>query len=135
MYLTLTELPRRAGSLLSRKNPGTHACRKDTVFGVLYEIPDHLLSRDTAGERKSFDAIEGRRYQRHAIRVSRVDDPQTPTTAWTYTVINKHAGLRTSLEYARHILDGLREHQAPQDYIDHVRSRITENNPDLQGQI
>ncbi|MEK9138018.1 MAG: hypothetical protein AAB393_12905, partial [Bacteroidota bacterium] len=34
------------------------------VWGVLYDIPDYLLSRGTAGSRRSLDAIEGRLYKR-----------------------------------------------------------------------
>jgi hypothetical protein len=36
-----------------------------TVWGVLYEVDDCLLDRDTA--------LEGRNYQRHTIRVRRLD--------------------------------------------------------------
>src|SRR5438045_3551831 len=44
--------------------------REDSVrqiFGVLYEIPDYLMSRTTSGARKSLDEIEGRRYERRLI--------------------------------------------------------------------
>ena len=45
-----------------------------TVLGVLYEVPDELMSRDTAPRgRRSFDAIEGNAYERRSIRVKRKD--------------------------------------------------------------
>lgn len=105
------------------------------VWGVLYEIPDYLISRDTSGERRSFDAIEGPRYRRQEIQVCKASDPETSITAWTYTVIDKQDSLKTSCEYATHILTGLREHQAPSEYIEYVKDCIVRNNPDLQGLI
>ena len=53
------------------------------AWGVLYEIPDNLLSRETAGDRKSLDAIEGSRYRRRKIRVCRANTPDAPLTVWT----------------------------------------------------
>lgn len=105
------------------------------VWGVLYDIPNYLLSRDTVCNRRSLDAIEGSRYRRRKIKLCRPGMPGTPFTAWTYTVIQKQKGLRTSREYANYILDGLCEHQAPSEYINHVKTRILKNNPDLEGHI
>jgi hypothetical protein len=105
------------------------------VWGVLYEIPDSLLSRETADDRKSLDAIEGPRYRRRKIRVCRANTPDAPLTVWTYTAITKEKGLRTSRDYVNHILTGLREAHAPADYIAHVKARILKNNPDLQEHI
>lgn len=104
-------------------------------WGVLYDIPDHLLSRDTAGRRRSLDAIEGCRYRRRTIRIRKVGALDSSLTVWTYTVIQKQQGLITSCKYAAHILAGLREHDAPGVYIDHVRDRILRNNPALRGKI
>ena len=109
--------------------------RGKQAWGVLYEIPEDLLSKRTAGNRKSLDAIEGSRYRRRKIRVCKADTPDSPMTVWTYTVINRKKGLKTSRDYANHILAGLHGHQAPQDYIDHVKARIIRNNPDLRTQI
>ena len=105
------------------------------TWGVLYEIPDNLLSKETAGDRKSLEAIEGPRYRRRKIRVCRANTPNAPLAVWTYTVITKEKGLKTSSEYANHILTGLREHQAPADYIEHIKGRILKNNPDLRDYI
>jgi hypothetical protein len=65
------------------------------AWGVLYKIPDRLLSKHTAGNRKSLDAIEGSRYRRRKIKVCRADTPDSPMTVWTYTVINRKKGLKT----------------------------------------
>src|SRR5690348_4165929 len=36
------------------------------IWGVLYDVPDHLIESTTSGARKSFDAIEGPRYERRS---------------------------------------------------------------------
>lgn len=105
------------------------------VWGVLYEIPEKLLSRDTAGNRRSLDEIEGVRYKRRKIKIHMKDDSNKVLTVWTYTVIKKQQDLITSLEYVNHILQGLHEHEAPKDYINHVKNRILRNNLALKGQI
>lgn len=103
------------------------------VWGVLYEIPECLIDRDTAKARgrRSLDAIEGQggNYDRRDIQV------QTPAgeilTALTYTVINPREGLTTSIDYVRLIVAGLRERGAPAAYIDKVKAIAAANNPVL----
>lgn len=109
--------------------------RGKKVWGVLYEIPDNLLSKDPAVGRRSLDEIEGPRYRRRKIRVCRAYAPFAPMTVWTYTVIDKKKGLKTSRDYVKHILTGLQEHHAPTEYIAHVKARIRKNNPELRPEI
>jgi gamma-glutamylcyclotransferase (GGCT)/AIG2-like uncharacterized protein YtfP len=107
------------------------------VWGVLYEVPDSLIERQTAAEhkRRSLDAIEGEgtNYARGGIRV------KLPTgrivTAVTYQVIKPTPDLRTSLEYVRHIVSGLREHEVADDYIAKVKAIAAANNPAIASQI
>lgn len=103
------------------------------VYGVLYEVPDYLMSRESAKEegKRSLDSIEGEgvNYTRTSIEVlvgGRVE------TAVTYIVLNRKEGLVTSREYAQHIMDGLDEHGFPADYRQYVVSRIEHNNPQLR---
>jgi hypothetical protein len=49
----------------------------------------------------------------------------------TYSVRNTQPGLKTSLAYVSHILAGLREHGAPDEYVVYVKNRAIANNPDL----
>jgi hypothetical protein len=105
------------------------------IWGVLYEVPDYLIQRGTAGERKSLDAIEGRHYGRRPIRVQRPDGTRVAGEIITYTVVNPEPGRRTSIEYASHIIAGLREHGAPDEYLAYVKARVIANNPDLAVQI
>jgi gamma-glutamylcyclotransferase (GGCT)/AIG2-like uncharacterized protein YtfP len=107
------------------------------VWGVLYEVPDHLISRDSASAhgRKSFDAIEGEgtNYKREAIQVCRRDGQAL--TAITYRVRAPQAGLRTSIDYVRHVVTGLREHDIPEEYVGKVKAIASENNPDIASVI
>jgi cation transport regulator ChaC len=108
-----------------------------SVYGVVYDIPDFLLSRDTAKKhnRKSLDAIEGEgtNYVRRTINLVKADGSKL--SAVTYVVKERVTGLKTSLAYVKHILDGLREHCIPEDYRQYVVSRIIDNNPELQKEI
>src|SRR6266545_1529900 len=105
------------------------------IWGVLYNIPDHLIKRETAGQRKSLDAIEGEgiNYQSTTINIQRSDE--TTILAITYIAKAPRAGLKTSLKYVEHIIKGLRMADAPIDYIDYVKKRVVENNPDLKDSI
>ncbi len=98
--------------------------------GVLYEVPDALVTRPTAPVgRRSFDAIEGDAYARKPIRVRRRDG--TIVDAQTYVVRTPRAGLRTSLAYVTHIVRGLREHGADEAYITNIKDAAARNNPDI----
>jgi hypothetical protein len=105
------------------------------IWGVLYEVPDYLIRRETAGERKSLDAIEGQHYGRRPIRVQRPDGTPVAGEVITYTVLNPEPGQRTSIEYASHIIAGLREHGAPDEYLAYVKEQVIANNPDLTAQM
>src|SRR5271156_1792043 len=76
------------------------------AWGVLYEVPDYLIKRETAKarERKSFDEIEGEstNYKRETIEVRRQKGDVVP--AMTYTVKDPQPGLNTDIEYVRHIV-------------------------------
>lgn len=108
-----------------------------SVYGVVYDIPDFLLSRNTAKEhyRKSLDAIEGEgtNYIRATIELINADGSRF--SAITYIVKDRKTGLKTSLAYVQHILIGLKEHSIPDEYCQYVRSRIVENNSELEQEL
>jgi cation transport regulator ChaC len=107
------------------------------VWGVLYNIPDNLIRRDTAPRgRKSLDAIEGQctNYKRETIKVRRPDGDIVE--ALTYTVKDPQLGLRTNADYVRHIVCGLREHEGvPNEYIAKVKAIAAANNPDIAAEV
>jgi hypothetical protein len=106
------------------------------VWGVLYDVPDYLIDTKTAnagGRSKSFDAIEGKNYRRETITVRRSNGEVV--LALTYTVISPEAELKTSIDYVRYIVRGLREHRIPDAYISKVKDIASANNPDIAAQI
>ena len=104
------------------------------VWGVLYEVPDERVRRETCPRgSRSFDAIEGNRYLRETIRVQCPDG--SVVTALTYVVKEPQEGLRTSLDYLRHIVTGLREQGAAEDYIREVKRIAAENNPAIRDGV
>jgi hypothetical protein len=105
------------------------------VWGVVYDIPDFLISRETSGARKSLDAIEGVQYERRSIAVMDPMGAAEPSPVVTYTAKVRRLGLRTSLAYVAHIIRGLRSHNAPREYVAYVKQRIVANNPDLSGSV
>jgi len=108
------------------------------IWGILYEIPDCLIRRETSGSRRSLDAIEGegQNYERTTtIALRYANGLPVEREIITYVVRNRVSGLRTSLEYARHIIRGLREHNVPADYIEYVRTQVIANNPDLKNDL
>lgn len=67
--------------------------------------------------------------------MQRLDGTRVAGEVTTYTVVNPEPGRRTSIEYASHIIAGLREHDAPDEYLAYVKARVIANNPDLAAQI
>ncbi len=108
-----------------------------SIWGVLYEIPDHLIYRETANShsRKALDAIEGEGGNYERIHINIVDAQGTEQSVLTYVVRNRSANLETSREYAQHIIDGIEEHRLPEEYRRYVVSQIERSNPKLIGEF
>jgi len=107
------------------------------IFGVIYEIPDFLIFRDSAKEngRRSMDAIEGEgvNYIRQSIELERMDG--SIVSALTYVVKDRRSDITTSMHYVQHILDGLKENGLPEEYRQYVISRVIANNGGLAHQL
>jgi cation transport regulator ChaC len=106
-----------------------------SAYGVLYEVPGYLISRETAHvvRRRSFDEIEGKAYERRVIQVRRSDG--AVLEAITYLVRNPRQNLHTSAEYVAHIIGGLREHGAAEEYIQSVKATAIANNPEIRSVV
>jgi hypothetical protein len=106
---------------------------EDLAWGVLYDVPDHIIERDTHAPRrwKSLDEIEaeGKNTRRTNIRVRKVGGEEV--SAVTYVGLRTQEGLKTTDEYAQHILRGLKSHGAPEEYVHKVREMIIANNPEI----
>ncbi|MES2579400.1 MAG: gamma-glutamylcyclotransferase family protein [Pseudomonadota bacterium] len=103
------------------------------IYGVLYEVPDFLISRASAkaNNRKSMDAIEGEgtNYIRKIIELEKLDGSRI--NALTYVVKERRRDIKTSMHYVQHILDGLKENNIPEEYRRYVVAQIIANNRDL----
>jgi gamma-glutamylcyclotransferase (GGCT)/AIG2-like uncharacterized protein YtfP len=75
------------------------------IWGLVYEIPDRLIRRDTAAPDKSLDAIEaeGTNYQRVEIRLRWPDGRAITGAVLTYAGLDRRQGIRTSTAYVQHI--------------------------------
>jgi len=107
------------------------------IWGVLYEIPENLIDRKLSGDQKSLDEIEGEgtNYKRTNIQVLPNNEPDNIITAITYVVINRVPNIETSPEYASEIINGLKSHEIPYDYLEYVQNRILQNNRALDGKL
>lgn len=107
------------------------------ICGVLYEIPDRLITRETAHPRRSLDAIEGEgtNYSREEISLCYPDGTRVQAPVITYIGLYHREGIETSISYASHILRGLREHNVADEYVEYVKSRIISNNPSLSEEV
>lgn len=106
------------------------------VWGVLYNIPNELMCRETAPNNLiSFDKIEGEgcNYRRHWLPIIRLDGKKL--IALTYVVRCPYQRpIKTNTEYAQLIISGLREHikdGIPSEYINEVKQIIGKNNPKI----
>ena len=107
------------------------------MWGVVYEIPDHLIRRESAKPRTSLDAIEGenRNYRKVSIQLRWADGSELKEPVITYVGLARRSGIQTNLEYVQHILAGLDEHKIDPEYVSYVKARITANNPGLSEAI
>ncbi len=107
------------------------------IYGVLYEIPDNRIYRSCSAGLKTLDEIEGEcsAYCRRPISVVMAAPPHDSHEAIIYLAKSPFAGLRTSAEYVAHIIRGLREHDAPDEYVSYVKERVLDNNPDLANEL
>ena len=103
------------------------------IWGVIYEIPDHLIKRSTSHARKSLDAIEGEgsNYKRVNIKLRWRNGRLVTKPVITYLGIARKIGIQTTRKYVSHLLKGLSDHSIPAGYAAYVKAQIHRNNPRL----
>jgi hypothetical protein len=106
------------------------------IWGVLYKVPDYLI------ERKPPRRVSVSRLTRSKVRAQttseriKVRRPDGKiVSALTYTVRCPTAGLKTNVDYVRHIVCGLREHGVAKNYIARVKAIAAANNPDIAAEV
>ena len=105
-----------------------------SIYGVVYEILDSLVFG--YHDHMTLDRIEheGTSYRRQQIAV-RVKGAEKPIFVWTYRVIHPRVGLKTELDYVRHLLIGMEEHDFPSGYQAYVIQRILSNHSQLEQSL
>ncbi len=100
------------------------------IFGVLYEIPDNLIERDSAklSKSKSLDAIEGEGSNYNRINIDVIDEMGSRLVAKTYVALNRKTDIQTSQGYIEHILVGAQRNRLPEEYINYLKGCILSNN-------
>jgi hypothetical protein len=107
------------------------------IYGVVYEIPEEWIYREKGGDRVTLDEIEGEStaYRRASIEVFLFELPEKAVSAITYLVKNPQQDLLTDIHYVEHIVRGLREHDAPPEYVEYVKERALASNPELAAAL
>ena len=90
------------------------------AWGILYEIPDDRIDRPKIKNGpRTLAQIEGPSYEKNLIEVMAGGE-----ALWAVTFVVKEmariSGKATSATYVSHIVKGLRDHDAPEEYINHV---------------
>src|SRR5678815_4809964 len=109
-----------ASSLVPAGDAGRYA------WGVLYDIPSDRLRGTRTDGLRSLEQIEGPRYEEKTIRVRNSENEEIG--AITFVVRTADRGLWTSAQYVGHIVNGLRGHNAPEGYVQHVIDVAIETN-------
>lgn len=107
------------------------------IFGVLYNIPDEKVYKGLCRpDSKCLDQIEGEgsNYQRIKIEVEDLNGKRIDKEVLTYVVNNEKRDftVKTSSEYVSHIILGLENVNAPNDYVNYVKGKAKLNNQKLK---
>jgi hypothetical protein len=95
-----------AADLIPAHGTGLHA------WGVLYETSEKGLKR--------LRKVEGPRYEKKAIHVRNCAGKELEATTFLGKCSERKEGLRTSGKYVGYIVTGLRDHEIPKEYTEHV---------------
>jgi hypothetical protein len=110
---TAARLPTSADLIQSRKHGAP-------VWGVLYDLSPQALDRLTT--------IEGRGYRARRIAVRDSKGLRKIVTTFVVRHQQRRTRLATTADYIGHIVRGLREHGAPNDYVQGVIDVALETN-------
>lgn len=89
------------------------------AWGILYDIPDDRIDGHGAATKRTLADIEGPSYEKKFIEVT---TGLRTISAVTFMVKadRKRDDRATKAEYVSYIVGGLRAHEVPEEYVDHV---------------
>jgi len=105
------------------------------VWGVLYDIPADFVRGRRKDKKKTLEQIEGQRYEAVCICVRDRSGVEQEATTFVARPNERRSGIRTSLDYVRHIITGLREQAVCDEYIQEVKRIAAENNPSIRQDV
>lgn len=104
-----------ASDLVPAPGTGRHA------LGVLFEVPaDWIRGKKRPDGKKTMEEIEGSRYAPTPIRVRNQSGEEVEATTFLVKPDQRRDGFSTSAEYVGYIVNGLRAHDVPEEYVQHV---------------
>jgi hypothetical protein len=98
--------------------------REQRAWGVLYQVTDEGLGR----------LGEGPRYEEKSIRVRNSLGEITDAKTFLVRASERQQGLWTSAKYVGYIVNGLRNHQVPEEYVQYVIDIAMRTNDDARDQ-
>ena len=98
------------------------------AWGVLYRIPDDFIRGERADGQKTLQQIEGKLYEEKPSHVRTQAGEEVDATTFLVKPDQRRVGLATSAAYVSWIIYGLRAHEVPDEYIQHVIEVAIETN-------
>ena len=96
------------------------------AWGVLYEIPEDAIDGPRRLGRRTLKEIEGPKYEKQFINVTAKGQTHSAVT-FLVRESERVSGKPTSSAYVCHIVNGLRDHCVPEEYVDRVITVALEN--------
>ena len=97
------------------------------AWGVLYEIPEDYIDGPLRPDgRRTLKQIEGPKYEKKFIKVTAKGQTHSAVT-FLVRESERVSGKPTSSAYVCHIVNGLRDHCVPEEYVDRVITAALNN--------
>jgi gamma-glutamylcyclotransferase len=100
--------------------------REQHVWGVLYQVTDEGFGR--------LRQVEGPRYEEKSVRVRNLLGEIKHAKTFLVRAREREQALWTSANYVGYIVNGLRNHQVPEEYVQHVIDIAIRTNDDARDQ-
>jgi hypothetical protein len=100
--------------------------REQRAWGVLYQVTDEGFGR--------LRQVEGPRYEEKSIRIRNSLGEIKDAKTFLVRAGEREEGLWTSANYVGYIVNGLRNHQVPEEYIQHVIDIAIRTNDNARDQ-
>jgi hypothetical protein len=117
-----------ASDLIDAFGTGRHA------WGVLYEIPEERIWRVKSRGQRTLEGIEGDEYRNDTIRVRSAALGGVEAITFLVIEASRQNDLWTSAQYVGHIVEGLRSHGVPEEYVQSVIETALETNTRAKDQ-